>query len=51
MTRLYVVVEGQAEVNFVRDILKPHIEGRWPERLTVLPVNLKGGSLTVKSKS
>ena len=42
MTRLYVVSEGLTEANFVRDILRPHIESRWPERLTVHAPNLGG---------
>ena|SRR5437899_1084856 len=41
-TRLYVVSEGRTEANFVRDILAPHIESRWPERLTVQAPNLRG---------
>ena len=30
MTRLYVVAEGATEFNFVRQILKPHLEGALP---------------------
>ena len=42
MTRLLVVSEGLTEVNFVAQVLKPHLEGRAPERLTVSAPNLKG---------
>src|SRR5438132_1100380 len=42
VTRLYVISEGLTESNFVRDILAPHIESRWPDRLTVQAPNLRG---------
>jgi len=42
VTRLYVVSEGQTEVTFVRDVLAPHLEPRWPGRLSVLAPNLQG---------
>jgi len=42
VTRLYVVSEGFTEANFVRDILKPHLEGRWPGRVNVEAPNLRG---------
>src|SRR5258706_16400864 len=42
VTRLYVVSEGLTEANFVRDILGPHLESRWPERVTVQAPNLRG---------
>ena len=43
LTRLYVVCEGLTEVNLVRDILAPHIEQRWAERIAVPKApNLRG---------
>jgi len=42
MTRLYVVCEGLTEVNFVQDILKPHIEGRSSGRVEVAAPNSRG---------
>lgn len=42
MTRLYVVSEGLTETNFVRDVLAPHVEQRWPARLAVQAPNLRG---------
>ncbi len=42
MTRLLIVAEGLTEVNFVTQVLKPHLEGRAPDRITVNAPNLKG---------
>jgi hypothetical protein len=42
MTRLLVMAEGLTEVNFVTQLLKPHLEKRAPDRLTVSAPNLKG---------
>jgi len=42
MTRLYVVGEGLTETTFVRDILAPHMEQRWPAKLAVQAPNLRG---------
>lgn len=42
MTRLYVVGEGLTETTFVRDVLAPHVEQRWPARLAVQAPNLRG---------
>jgi len=42
VTRLYVISEGLTESNFVRDILAPHVESVWPDRLTVQAPNLRG---------
>ena len=42
MTRLYVVSEGLTETNFVRDILAPHVEQRWPTRLNIQAPNMRG---------
>ncbi|MGH9662114.1 MAG: DUF4276 family protein [Bryobacteraceae bacterium] len=50
MTRLYVVSEGLTEADFVRDILAPHIESRWPERLAVQATNLAGQRTYAKVK-
>jgi len=42
MTRLYVVCEGLTEVNFVTQILKPHLEDRNPTATVVGAPNLRG---------
>jgi len=42
VTRLYVVSEGLTEINFVRDVITPHLERRWPERITVQAPKLEG---------
>ncbi|MGD1073919.1 MAG: DUF4276 family protein [Bryobacteraceae bacterium] len=42
MTRLYIVCEGLTEVNFVTQLLKPHLEAPDPLRLTVGAPNLRG---------
>lgn len=42
MTRLYVVAEGLAEVNFVTQLLKPHLEERSVGRVEVSAPNLRG---------
>jgi hypothetical protein len=42
VTRLYVVCEGLTEVNFVAQLLKPHLEAIDPLRLTVGAPSLKG---------
>lgn len=42
MTRLYVVCEGLTEVNFVTQLLKPHLEAPDPSLLTVGAPSLKG---------
>jgi len=42
MTRLMVLAEGLTEVNFVTQLLKPHLEGPAPDRITVSAPNLKG---------
>ena len=42
MTRLYVVCEGLTEVNFVTQILKPHLEQGHADAITVGAPNLKG---------
>jgi hypothetical protein len=42
VTRLYVVSEGLTETSFVRDVLTPHLERQWPERLAVHAPNLRG---------
>lgn len=42
MTRLYIVCEGLTEVNFVAQLLKPHLETPDPLLLTVGAPNLKG---------
>jgi hypothetical protein len=40
--RLYVVSEGLTEVNFVREILGPHIEGRSSAGIVIQAINLRG---------
>ena len=47
MMRLYVVCEGLTETNFVRDILRPHIELRCPAPVTVEAPNLRGNCVYV----
>ena len=42
MTRLYVVAEGWTEVNFVTEVLKPHLEERFPNTIMVSAPNLRG---------
>lgn len=42
MTRLLVASEGLTEVNFVTQLLKPHLEGSTPGRITVGAPNLRG---------
>jgi hypothetical protein len=42
MTRLLVAAEGLTEVNFVTQLLKPHLEGRAPDRISVGAPNLRG---------
>ena len=42
MTRLIVVAEGQSEFAFIRQILKPHLEGRKPGRVGVSALRLSG---------
>jgi hypothetical protein len=42
MTHLYVVCEGLTEVNFVTQLLKPHLEAPGPSLLTVGARNLMG---------
>jgi len=42
VTRLYIVCEGLTEVNFVTQLLKPHLEAPDPLLLTVGAPNLKG---------
>jgi hypothetical protein len=50
MTRLLVMAEGLTEVNFVTQILKPHLEARKPEAITVSAPNLKGYHTYAKLK-
>jgi len=45
-----VVSEGLTELNFVREILAPRIEPRWPGRIAVQPINLQGHTSYGKSK-
>lgn len=42
MTRLYVVCEGLTEVNFVTQVVKPHVEASDAVRFTVAAPNLRG---------
>lgn len=50
MIRLYVVSEGLTETNFVREILTPHVEERWPARQIVQAPNLRGRCAYVEVK-
>jgi len=42
MRRLLVAAEGLTEVNFVTQLLKPHLERRAPDQIMVSAPNLKG---------
>jgi hypothetical protein len=42
MRRLYVICEGLTEVNFVTQLLQPHLEQRDPQAIKVSAPNLKG---------